>query len=103
MTDSVDNLLPVNRQIVNWYLCEASMDRIKRLLRSVAPYQGANEADLREKIRPYVLQEEQRIKDNLEAVKYDIDAPNTLALITGPGRIERVRPVQYFFSPFFVD
>jgi hypothetical protein len=71
------------------------MARTEQLLRSVAPYRGTNDTDLREKTQEYVLQEEARIKANLESIKYDIDAPNTLALITGPGRIEKV--TNYFF------
>ena len=76
--------------MVNRYLCDSSMVRTEQLLRSVAPYRGINDTDLREKTQEYVLQEEARIKANLESIKYDIDAPNTLALITGPGRIEKV-------------
>jgi hypothetical protein len=39
---------------------------------------------------PYVQQEERRIEQNLKAVAFDNDDQNTLSLITGPGRIERV-------------
>ena len=97
MFNCVDSLLPANRQMVNKYLCDPSMARTEQLLRSVAPYRGTNDTDLREKTQEYVLQEKARIKANLESIKYDIDAPNTLALITGPGRIEKVTNYFLFY------
>ena len=39
---------------------------------------------------PYVEDEEKRLKSQLEAFQYNIDAPDSLLLITGPGRLERV-------------
>jgi hypothetical protein len=48
-----------------------------------------NEA-LQEKFSSYVEAEEERLRGNLEAVDYDLDAANTLTLVTGQGRIERV-------------
>jgi hypothetical protein len=44
---------------------------------------------LQSRFKSYVEAEEARLKGNLEAVDYDIDAMDTLALVTGPGRIER--------------
>jgi hypothetical protein len=45
---------------------------------------------LQEKFNSYVEAEEARLRGNLEAVDYDLDAANTLSLVTGDGRIERV-------------
>ncbi len=39
---------------------------------------------------PYVQDEEKRLKSQLEAFQYSIDASDSLLLITGPGRLERV-------------
>ncbi|KAJ7057115.1 hypothetical protein C8F01DRAFT_1372411, partial [Mycena amicta] len=51
---------------------------------------------LQEKFQSYVASEEERIRGNLEAIRYDIDASDTLELVTGEGRIERyVLPVMY--------
>ncbi|CAK5278372.1 unnamed protein product [Mycena citricolor] len=51
---------------------------------------------LQSKFESYVEDEEARLKANLEAIKYDIDADDTLELITGRGRIDRyVFPVIY--------
>lgn len=53
---------------------------------------------LREKFETYVEAEEARLEANLETVKYDIDAPDTLALITGPGRIEQVGCLKWYID-----
>ena len=45
---------------------------------------------LQAKFKSYVEAEESRLKESLEQVEYHIDAMDTLTLITGPGRIERV-------------
>ncbi|KAJ7326377.1 hypothetical protein DFH08DRAFT_941029 [Mycena albidolilacea] len=48
------------------------------------------------KFTSYIESEEARIRRNLEAVQYDIDAADTLRLVTGEGRIERYAlPVMY--------
>jgi hypothetical protein len=47
--------------------------------------------DLRNLSDVYAKGEEERLRENLESVGWDVDSPNTVALITGPGRIERVR------------
>ncbi|KAI0360925.1 hypothetical protein OH77DRAFT_1517315 [Trametes cingulata] len=44
---------------------------------------------LKERFQDYVDAEEQRLREGLETVRYDIDAMDTLTLITGPGRIEK--------------
>ena len=46
---------------------------------------------LKARFQSYVDAEEQRLREGLETVRYDIDAMDTLTLITGPGRIEKVR------------
>jgi hypothetical protein len=43
-----------------------------------------------EKFRPYLEAEETRLSANLKAVNYVIDGTDTLSLITGEGRIEKV-------------
>lgn len=44
-----------------------------------------------ERFKSHVNAEEQRLREALEAVKYKIDAMDALLLVTGPGRIEKVR------------
>ncbi|KAI0767749.1 hypothetical protein C8Q74DRAFT_1318273 [Fomes fomentarius] len=63
-----------NRQAVMKYLDTVWLD-ITTLTHSLASYVGA---------------EEQRLREGLETFRYDIDALDTLQLITGPGRIEKI-------------
>ncbi|KAF8486675.1 hypothetical protein JB92DRAFT_3101334 [Gautieria morchelliformis] len=51
---------------------------------------------LRSRFQSYVDSEEERLRVNLHEIGYDIDDMETLALVTGPGRIEKfVLPVLY--------
>ncbi|KAI8975856.1 hypothetical protein BD414DRAFT_423775 [Trametes punicea] len=52
--------------------------------RGAFPYEA-----LRLRFQSYVDDEENRLREGLETVHYDIDAMDTLKLVTGPGRIER--------------
>ncbi|KAJ6560408.1 hypothetical protein B0H19DRAFT_1147563 [Mycena capillaripes] len=80
------NVLPANRAGVNKYL-DAIYHGVTTLHSALNPCY-INES-LQEKFNDYVEAEETRLRGNLEAVSYDIDALNTLYLVTGPGRIER--------------
>ncbi|KAJ7925171.1 hypothetical protein B0H13DRAFT_2314677 [Mycena leptocephala] len=79
-------VLPANRTAVNSYL-ETIYQGVTSLESGLAPCY-VNEA-LQEKFSSYVEAEEARLRGNLEAVDYDLDAANTLTLVTGQGRIER--------------
>ena len=46
--------------------------------------------DLQERFQSYVETEEQRLIEKLETIRYDVDAIDTLSLIIGSGRIEKV-------------
>jgi hypothetical protein len=48
-----------------------------------------------EKIKSYLEAEEARLSANLEAVNYIIDGSDTLSLVMGVGRIEKVGTWQY--------
>ncbi|KAI0373412.1 hypothetical protein BV20DRAFT_937448 [Pilatotrama ljubarskyi] len=75
-----------NAQAVEVYL-ETVWKRVCTLTSSVV---GINQSDaLKERFQDYVDAEEQRLREGLETVRYDIDAMDTLTLITGPGRIEK--------------
>ncbi|KAJ6475237.1 hypothetical protein C8R47DRAFT_1220710 [Mycena vitilis] len=81
-----NRVLPANRTAVNSYL-EAVYQDVTSLESGVAPCY-VNEA-LQERFSSFVEAEEARLRGNLEAVDYDLDAANTLTLVTGQGRIER--------------
>ncbi|KAJ7223972.1 hypothetical protein C8J57DRAFT_1591283 [Mycena rebaudengoi] len=80
------HVLPANRSPVNRYL-----DSIYHGVSTL--HSGLNSCyineSLQERFQSYVDAEEARLRGNLEAVSYDIDALNTVPLITGQGRIER--------------
>ncbi|KAJ6561494.1 hypothetical protein DFH09DRAFT_1160085 [Mycena vulgaris] len=80
------NVMPANRGPVNKYL-DSIYNGVTTLHAGLNPcYINEN---LQEKFTSYVEAEEARLRGNLEAISYDIDASNTLSLITGQGRIER--------------
>ena len=80
-------VLPENRVAANKYL----VDVYKPVwtLRSSLNQCLTNNA-LQTRFQSYVDAEESRLRDNLEAVRYDIDAMDTLLLVTGAVRIEKV-------------
>ena len=78
---------PANRHAVDKYL-QTVWHKITTLTLS---FVNANQPDsLQERFRSYVEAEEKRLREGLETVRYDIDAMDTLLLVTGPGRIEKV-------------
>ena len=77
-----------NRNAVDKYL-QTVWKRVCTLTSSLV---STSQADtLQARFQSYVDAEEQRLREGLETVRYDIDAIDTLSLITGPGRIEKVR------------
>lgn len=90
ISEDLQGVLHTNRVIVDGYLSDPVFLKLDLLIRSVLPTVN-HDAELEISMMPYVQQEEQRIDENLRAVAFDIDDQNTLSLITGPGRIERVR------------
>jgi hypothetical protein len=91
MFNKLDSVLPVNRNMVDRYIGSYyAFTRLELLLRSVRPYEAQDENDLQRKVQPYIEEEEQRLRSTLESVAWDIDTIDTVALITGPERIEKV-------------
>jgi hypothetical protein len=89
MLGTLGSVLHSNRVLADGYLADATFTKIDLLLRSVAPTTNYD-LDLDQKMQPYVLEEENRLEQNLRSVAWEIDDANTLSLVTGPGRIERV-------------
>ena len=79
---------PANRAAIDKYL-RTTWKPVCTLTSSFATtYQS--EA-LYEWFQGYVEAEEQRLREGLGTARYKVDEVGTLALITGPGRIEQVR------------
>ena len=79
---------PANRVSVEEYF-RIVWYRVAQTTMSFEPFYPADNS-LAARFQSYTDAEEERIKQNLEDFHYDIDAMDTLALITGPGRIEKV-------------
>lgn len=80
-------VLPANRRFVERYL-----DSVWSLITELTTgFRRAEWNDaMREKFQSYVVEEENKMRERLETIRYDIDAADTLVLVTGPGRIEKV-------------
>ncbi|KAF7319402.1 VPS13 domain-containing protein [Mycena chlorophos] len=87
------HILPANKQAANSYL-ENVYIGVYSLVGSLE--KRMINTGIQAKFESYVTQEEERIRLNLESVKYDLDDSATLALVAGEGRIERtVFPLLY--------
>ncbi|KAK7043094.1 hypothetical protein VNI00_008448 [Paramarasmius palmivorus] len=90
--------LPENRRVVDQYLAHQNFDRIELLLRSTRSLSHTFTADryLSEAIDTYTNAEQKRLERALEHMAYEIDTPEVVSLVTGPGRIERfIFPLVY--------
>ena len=86
------HVLPINRHSVEYYLqkvwkiaFELCVPLKRRMWLRFLPEW------LEGKFNDYVRYEEERIRQNLEDVHYDIDAIETVNIVAGSGRIEKVR------------
>ena len=83
---------PANRHAVDKYL-QTVWQKITTL---TLFFVNTNQPDsLQERFKSYVEAEEKRLREGLETVRYDIDAMDTLLLVAGPGRIEKVLAVWF--------
>jgi hypothetical protein len=90
-------VLPPNRHsIVDYFTF--SWDAIHMLTATVTSLQPESGPSTSDKFKSYLEAEEARLNTNLKAVDYVIDGTDTLTLITGEGRIEKVGARQYIHS-----
>ncbi|PIL29997.1 hypothetical protein GSI_07908 [Ganoderma sinense ZZ0214-1] len=79
-------VLPANRRFIERYL-DAIWSPITEL---TLGFRRAEWSEvMREKFERYVVEEEDRMREKLETIRYDIDGADMLTLVTGPGRIEK--------------
>jgi len=81
------DVLPLNLQSVVRYFTQV-WEPVHTLIAAVLSLQPSQ--DDPEKFKSYIEAEEARIRNNLRAVDFIIDGTDTLALITGVGRVEKV-------------
>ena len=84
-------VLPLNRQAVVSYFANV-WEPVHTIVAALLPLQPGQ--DEPERFRSYLEKEEDRLGNNLKAVDYIIDGTDTLTLITGVGRIEKVSAEQ---------
>lgn len=84
----LEQVKPMNRRIVDQYLVKA-WNLVMGITISIQK-QRVTDA-LKTRFEPWITAEEERLKKNLEEIRYDIDAYDTVRLVTGPGRIEMVK------------
>lgn len=94
MIASGTQALPCNRLLVDKYLRQGDLNIVDLLTRSVISRRcdEHDEPAALERFKDYVQSEEARLQRGLD--RFDIiDASNTLSIIIGPGRLERVSAV----------
>lgn len=85
------HVLPGNRPLVDAYLHNVWVEGAK-IIESLQPAK-AMLSQLEHRFNEYTLAEEERILKNLEGIRYNIDALDTVATVTGPGRFEKVSTI----------
>lgn len=80
-------VLPLNLQAIIKYFTFV-WEPVQTLIAAVLSLQQSH--DDPDKFKPYIEAEEARLENNLRAVDYIIDGTDTLPLITGVGRVEKV-------------
>jgi hypothetical protein len=84
-------VLPPNREAVDRYF-GCAWEVVHTLTAAVLSQSSQSSGtDESKKFKPYLEAEETRLENNLKAVDYIIDGVDTLPLITGMGRVEKVR------------
>ena len=85
------HVLPINRFGVEYYLQKVWKVGFEMCIPLTQKKYLKHLPDwLEEKFSDYVRYVEERIRKNLEDVKYDLDELATVYIVTGPGRIEKV-------------
>jgi hypothetical protein len=89
-------VLPPNRKFFDNYFTFA-WKIVHTLTAAVTPLEPelASDASNLERFKSYLEAEETRLSTRLKAVDYNIDGTDTLTLITGAGRIEKVGVRRY--------
>lgn len=90
MSQWINDVLPLNRNAIDEYFGHWVFVRLELLLRSTQTSKDWRDPNLKKLTTWYTDLEEDRLDQNLQFFGYQIDAEDTVALITGPGRVERV-------------
>ncbi|EKM48544.1 uncharacterized protein PHACADRAFT_132334, partial [Phanerochaete carnosa HHB-10118-sp] len=104
--DLSDDMLPENRAIYDKLHGSDILSNFEFIL--AAAFKAEDhitwDSQLFDKFKSYVMQEEKRMKETLETVKYKIDAPSTLTLLLGSGRLEKyLLPLMYLMYHRYLE
>lgn len=92
-----EKILPANRRYVELYFM-VTWGRISAFAKSLRAPSTTVPEHVEDKFKEYVEYEEERMRQNLQGVKYEVDGPETVYGIVGPGRIEKVS-LSYLLDP----
>ncbi|GJE85201.1 hypothetical protein PsYK624_012790 [Phanerochaete sordida] len=106
IAELADQMLPVNRAIYDKFQGSGILGNFELVL--AAAYKAEDhiawDPQLFDRFKSYVSQEEKRMKETLETVKYRIDAPSTLTLLLGSGRLEKhLLPLMYLMYHRYLE
>jgi hypothetical protein len=85
-------VLPPNREIIDHYFTRTWREVCTLIDAVPSPLSLSLNPEI---FKPYIEAEEARLSANLKAVNYIIDGSDTLSLVTGVGRIEKVGTWKY--------
>ena len=88
------SILPENRYWVDYYL--SKVWKYGYMFSCSLQMLGSLPDWLEAKFEEYVSYEENRIRQNLHDIRYDIDALNTVYIVARPARIEKVRETSVY-------
>ncbi|KAI5899169.1 uncharacterized protein SCHCODRAFT_02660832 [Schizophyllum commune H4-8] len=96
MHELLDDLHPVNRETVDFYLNRAAFRRIELLMRGLDVSRPCARSRVLAQVQEFTAMEERRLEERLEEVHFEIDDHITLDMVKGDGRIERyIYPLLY--------
>lgn len=106
ITELSGEMLPVNRAIYDRFQGSGILGNFELIL--AAAYKAEDhiawDPQLFDKFKSYVITEEKRMKETLETIKYRIDAPTTLTLLLGSGRLEKhLLPLMYLMYHRYLE
>ena len=92
--DALPSILPLNRVDFDWYFTI----HWSPIFSAIAGFNQWKDATLQDRFQEYINSEEDRIRGNLEKIKYEIDTVETVSLVVGSSRLEKVVRLTFLFS-----
>ncbi|TBU25683.1 hypothetical protein BD311DRAFT_780186 [Dichomitus squalens] len=85
MREALPSVLPLNRGDFDYHFTMHWPEAIA----ATVGFSECEDATLQDRFQEYIKSEEDRIRGNLEKIKYNIDSAETVLLVAGSGRIEK--------------